>query len=184
MPDPPEPVIVGGVLALLGRGIAVTPALVPVDVLGAEPAGLSIPSLPTALGLPEPQMLPPQAIARDAEGAVPLLHRVVGHYLTPVRFGPPLLSLPSIGSTTQWVIAGQTLDSSGAPLPSCRVIVLQWGRLVIGEAPVIADVVSSAVDGSFSIRVPGDGEYQAIAYLEGVTDLAGITLHPLTPTRE
>jgi hypothetical protein len=180
--DPTDLVIQGGVLALLPRAITATPALVPVDPMNVETVA-PIPAEPSYFGLPEPQMLPPRALAQDAEGAVPLLNLVVGHYLTPVPFGPPRCTLPSIGSTTLWVIAGQTLDSSGSPLPSCRVVVLQWGRLVVGEAPVIADVVSSAIDGSFSIPVPGDGEYQAIAYLEGSPDLAGITLHPLTPTR-
>lgn len=175
--DPPDLVIPGGLLALLGRGIDATPSQIGAELPGLQP----MPMVPTSLGLQEPQMIPPRAM--DAEGAVPYQNRVVGHYLTPVPFGPPLLSLPLVGTTSLWVIAGQTLDSAGAPLPSCRVIVLQWGRLVVGEAPVIADVVSSAVDGSFSIPVPGDGEYQAIAYLEGSPDLAGITLHPLTPTR-
>lgn len=87
-----------------------------------------------------------------------------------------------LGSTTTWQVTGQTLDSAGSPLPSCRVLVLEWGRLVVGQSPVIADVMSSAVDGSFAIPVPGNGDYQAIAYKPGSPDVAGITLHPLTPT--
>ncbi len=95
--------------------------------------------------------------------------------------GRPTLGAPMM-STTQWAIVGTTLDAADAPLPGCRVIVLEYGRLAVGESPVVADVISSEVDGTFSIPVAGNSGYQIIAYKPGVPDVAGITLSPLTPT--
>lgn len=88
-------------------------------------------------------------------------------------------------STTLWQIIGTTRDASGVPLPSCRVIVLAEGYLAVSAQAnaVIAETISSAVDGTFVINVPGNGGYGLIAYKPGEPPtVAGITIFNLNAT--
>jgi len=95
-----------------------------------------------------------------------------------------LLGAPFM-STTSWQIIGTTRDASGIPLPSCRVLVLSEGYMAVGAQAnaVIAETVSSSVDGTFTINVPGNADYGLIAYQPGEPPtVAGITIFNLIAT--
>lgn len=88
-------------------------------------------------------------------------------------------------STTRWQIIGTTRDSTGAALPSCRVIVVAQGYLAVGAQgnAVIAELISSAADGTFTVNVPGNGNYGLVAYKPGdAPTVAGGTTFALTAT--
>jgi hypothetical protein len=86
-------------------------------------------------------------------------------------------------STQRFSITGQTLDSIGAALGGCRVIMLDTTRLVPGGVinPVVDETVSDG-GGNYSIVAPRAMTYQLIAYLPGSPDVAGITRNDVITT--
>lgn len=84
-------------------------------------------------------------------------------------------------STNTWTMTGVTRDSANAPLPSCRVVVLETGRININGSPVVGETTSDG-SGNYSVVVPLNTAYQIIAYKPGSPDVAGITRSDVTPT--
>jgi len=84
------------------------------------------------------------------------------------------------GSARRWTLSGITKDSAGAALAACRVVVLETGRLARDGAPVVAETISNG-SGLYSVEVPMNVAYQAIAYKPGSPDVAGITRCDVTP---
>jgi len=87
---------------------------------------------------------------------------------------------------TQWFIRGVTKNSSGTPIGGCRVVLFISGRIGVVTVPdkdanpVIAETVSDA-SGNYSIQVNKSIYYQAMAYLAGSPDVAGLTVNTLVP---
>lgn len=186
LPDPGDALIPGGWLAY------VSPPFIPQDAWPSpmmqgpcvEPPPLSAVLSPFA-SVPFPDPIVRGARVRTSL-AVPLQNAGIctpcGAFIETWLAGAPIMGAPA-QSATRWVIAGTSRDANDVPLPGCRVIVLEVGRLAIGEAPVVAEAISGVVDGTFSIDVPGPRFYTIIAYKPGdAPTVAGITLFPLTPT--
>lgn len=87
-----------------------------------------------------------------------------------------------VQGTERWQITGVTRDGAGAPLGNCRVVMLEVGRIAVGQAPVVAETVSDG-SGNYSIEVALNGAHQAIAYLDGSPDRAGISIDALVPAQ-
>jgi hypothetical protein len=89
------------------------------------------------------------------------------------------------GDTRKWFLSGVTKDGSGTPLVSCRVVAMQTNKVIINidqnANPIVADIVSSASDGSFLIQVPTNNYYWLIGYKSGAPDLAGSTINLVIP---
>lgn len=85
--------------------------------------------------------------------------------------GKPFRSQPF--STSNTFIAGQTRDSTGAPLGSCVVILLLTGGDV-----AVAKAVSDA-SGNYRFDNPGSGPFYIVAYKPGSPDVAGTTVNTL-----
>lgn len=85
-----------------------------------------------------------------------------------------------IQSNERWLLTGVTRDKDGNPLGGCRVVILETGRIVVGEAPVVQETISDG-SGNYSIEVIGNTAYQATAYLPGAPDRAGITRNVIVP---
>jgi hypothetical protein len=89
-----------------------------------------------------------------------------------------------IGDSSQdaLYVAGTTLDSTGAPLGGCTVVLLDAARMVANPNPfanpVVATTVSNA-SGLYSFVVRGGRGYQVVAYLPGSPDVAGVTRNDL-----
>jgi hypothetical protein len=108
--------------------------------------------------------------------------------------GPVFLTpIAQVSALPRYVVAGVTRDSSGAPLGGCVVEVFS------NENPprLVGATVSDPVSGEYSVDVPGptaplivsDGEvpdttltFQAVAYLPGSPDVAGVTVNTLIGT--
>lgn len=134
---------------------------------------------------PVPACLPVRSSLQTAQ---PFQNAVIctptGAIIDVLERGNVLLGQPFM-STTLWQIIGTTRDAAGVALPSCRVIVLAQGYLAVGAQAnaVIAETISSSVDGTFTINVPGNGDYGLIAYKPGdPPTVAGITLFNLIAT--
>jgi hypothetical protein len=91
----------------------------------------------------------------------------------------PLVN-PLLWAAQRWVLTGITKDSTGAALGNCRVVVLETGRLAVNAAPIVAETISDG-SGNYSVDVPMNTMYEAIAYKPGSPDVAGITRNDLTP---
>lgn len=87
-----------------------------------------------------------------------------------------------VGGTERWVIAGTTRDSAGVALGSCRVVVLETGRIAVSGNPVVSEAVSDG-SGAFSLEVSGNTAHHLIAYKPGSPDVAGASLVTITPTQ-
>lgn len=87
-----------------------------------------------------------------------------------------------VESTSRWVLSGVTKDSSGAALGSCRVVVLETGRIGIGQLPVVAETISDG-SGNYSVPVASNTAHWEIAYKAGSPDVAGATVNNVTPTQ-
>lgn len=176
--DPTDVVIQGGVLA--AQLHSVPASFVRPFFSEASPAA------PTVQGTAPGSYWADPPVVGDAHAPIPGVPRANGGVVGAGGTWVPLDCAPILprftGSTARWRIVGQTLDSVGAPLPSCLVYIFDVGQLFVGASPLVAMAVSSAVDGSFAIEVPGNRAFQAIAYLDGSPDVAGITLYPLDPT--
>lgn len=86
-----------------------------------------------------------------------------------------------IGQTTvRFQLTGVTKDSAGAALGNCRVVALETGRIQTDGAPVVGETTSDG-SGNYTLNVPMNTAYQAIAYKPGVPDVAGITRSDVTP---
>lgn len=83
-------------------------------------------------------------------------------------------------ATDRWFLTGVTRSGTGAALPGCRVLVLETGRLSVGQCPVITEGVSDG-SGNYSLEVPSNQAYQVLAYLAGSPDVAGVTRSDVTP---
>lgn len=85
-----------------------------------------------------------------------------------------------------YLITGQTLDASGNPLGGCAVNVFQTIAATATESQPQGRLVGSTVsdaNGNYSVEVQADPNmtFQAVAYLPGSPDVAGITVNTLTP---
>lgn len=80
-----------------------------------------------------------------------------------------------IQSTASFAVQGTTVDSTGAALPGCRVVVFDVGQLYTGGNPIVGETVSNG-SGVYSVPVPYNTDYQVIAYLAGSPDVAGVTI--------
>jgi hypothetical protein len=78
------------------------------------------------------------------------------------------------------MLIGVTKDGTGAALGGCRVVVFETGRIAKDGAPIIAETISDG-SGNYSVEVPGNKAYQAIAYKPGSPDVAGVTRNDLVP---
>jgi len=104
-----------------------------------------------------------------------------------------LLGSVELSEASRFFIAGVTRNSSGAPLGGCVVEVFS------NENPprLVGATVSDPVTGAYSVDVPGptaeavasDGAtpgvpllFQAVAYLPGSPDVAGVTVNTLIGT--
>lgn len=85
-----------------------------------------------------------------------------------------------VQSTTRWLLSGVTYDLASAPLAGCRVVVFETGRIAQTGCPVVAETISDG-SGNYSVEVPLNTAYQAIAYLPGSPDVAGITRNDIVP---
>lgn len=87
-------------------------------------------------------------------------------------------------STSQWIISGQALDSTGTALAGCTVYLLQTGKLVLSPdvfANPVLGITTSDAGGNYSFQVASSIAYQVIAYKPGGTDVAGITRNDVVP---
>lgn len=87
-----------------------------------------------------------------------------------------------VQGTQQFRLSGQTLDSTGAALGNCRVVLFDSSRVIAGGDinPVVAETISDG-SGNYSFIVPRPVDYQLIAYLPGSPDVAGITRDDVFP---
>ena len=79
----------------------------------------------------------------------------------------------------RFAVTGVTRDSTGAALGTCRVVMLETGRIATGGAPIVGETISDS-SGNYSIEVPGNTAFEAIAYKEGSPDRAGGTVQRIT----
>lgn len=186
MPDPPMWVVTGPELALAAGALDGVRVEVGMDRTEAQemPDGLPMlsvfPSLPGAFAVTNPVEpvvgRQPFCPSRDQPGAN---HTRVVDGVGYVSDRMPLV-LWRPASSQRWVISGTTRDNDGAALGFCRVVILETGRVAVGEGAVAAEAISDAA-GLFSIEVPSGTDYWGIAYLPGSPDRAGISLHPMSP---
>jgi hypothetical protein len=89
-----------------------------------------------------------------------------------------------VQSTQMFRFTGQTLDSTGAALGGCRVVLLATNRMAVGAPDVVIAETISDGGGNYSIIAPLPvPSYQLIAYLPGSPDVAGITRNDVSPER-
>lgn len=86
-----------------------------------------------------------------------------------------------------YLITGQTLNNFGAPLGNCTVSIFQTISATATESQPQGRLVGSTVsdsNGNYSVEVQADPNitFQAVAYLPGSPDVAGVTVNTLTPT--
>lgn len=94
---------------------------------------------------------------------------------------PPLMQR-LVFATPLWILSGTTRDSAGSVLANCRVVVFETARLAVNAAPIVAETISDGA-GNYSVTVPLNTHYQAIAYLPGSPDVAGITRADVKPAQ-
>lgn len=89
--------------------------------------------------------------------------RSVGVWVTGVRV------------TSRYTISGVTRDSSGNPLGGCSVEVYE------SVANLFRGATISDANGNYAVEIAGDRNitFQAIAYLPGSPDVAGVTVNTL-----
>jgi hypothetical protein len=91
-----------------------------------------------------------------------------------------------VESTNRWFVNGITKDGAGAPLGDCRVLVMRADKVVLNPDilanPVEADVTSDGT-GNYSVQVPNDLPRQMMSYKAGGTDVAGVTVNTVIPTK-
>lgn len=105
-----------------------------------------------------------------------------GPSLSPSQFTVESISRKPI----RYLISGQTLTNLGAPLGNCVVSIFQTISGTTPESEPKGRLVGSTVsdsNGNYSIEVQADPAmtFQAVAYLPGSPDVAGITVNTLTP---
>ena len=83
-------------------------------------------------------------------------------------------------SSVLFTLTGTTVDGTGTPIASCRVIAYQSGWRYVDNAPVVIAETVSDGSGVFSLSLRNI-DYQLTAYKEGSPDKAGITRHDVTP---
>lgn len=92
---------------------------------------------------------------------------------------------PYGGDTRKWYLSGVTKDGTDTPIISCRVIAMQTEKVVFnidGNAnPIVADIVSSAADGSYLIQVNNNRPFWLIGYKDDSPDKAGSTIDLVIP---
>jgi hypothetical protein len=80
----------------------------------------------------------------------------------------------------RYVISGVTYDKSGTPLGGCTVQVFS-----VETPPVLRGAAVSLANGTYSIEVTAYTvtalNFQAVAYLPGSPDVAGVTVNTLVP---
>jgi hypothetical protein len=136
--------------------------------------------------VPEPETMgnPMVNIPRGAVYRSGLAKRTTMPVL-PDSFGR-LTALDSfVESSGRWRVAGVTRDGAGAALGSCRVVLMESGMIVLDPArqnnPIVGDATSDG-SGNYSIAVGKPVPHQAIAYLAGSPDVAGVTVNTVIPT--
>ena len=87
-----------------------------------------------------------------------------------------------VQNTARFQITGVTRDSAGTALGTCRVVMLEVGRIAKGEMPVVAETISDG-SGNYTIEVALNTAHQGIAYKDGSPDVAGISIDGLTPAQ-
>lgn len=87
-----------------------------------------------------------------------------------------------VQNTARWQIVGVTRDSAGTALGICRVVMLELGRIAVGEMPIVAETTSDG-SGNYTIEVALNTAHQAISYKDGSPDVAGISVDSLTPAQ-
>lgn len=97
----------------------------------------------------------------------------------PMERGGILLPLQNAGSQ-RWAVSGVTRDNAGAALGNCRVIVMDVGQQFVGGPTIVGETVSDG-GGNYSVSVPLNTAYQAIAYRPGSPDVAGATVNTVIP---
>lgn len=85
-----------------------------------------------------------------------------------------------VEASSQWLLSGITRDNVGVALGDCQVAILETGRIAVDGAPVVAQTVSDGA-GNYSVAVPTNTAFQAIAYKAGTPDVAGISRNDLVP---
>lgn len=85
-----------------------------------------------------------------------------------------------------YAVVGVAKDSTGAVLGGCVVDLFQiFDPTGTSEPPTVwrARTVSDPVTGAYRFDVPSEGyNYQAVAYLAGAPDVAGVTVNTLRGT--
>ena len=136
--------------------------------------------------LPEPETMgnPVVNIPRGAVYRSGLAKRTTMPVL-PDSFGWHTALDSFVESSGRWVVSGVTRDGAGAALGSCRVVLMEAGMIVLGPArqnnPIVGDATSDG-SGNYSIAVGKPVPHQAIAYLAGSPDVAGVTVNTVIPT--
>jgi len=136
--------------------------------------------------LPEPETMgnPVVNIPRGAVYRSGLAKRITLPVL-PDSFGRKTMIDSFVESSGRWVVAGVTRDGAGAALGSCRVVLMEAGLIVLDPArlnnPIVGDATSDG-SGNYSIAVGKPVPHQAIAYLAGSPDVAGVTVNTVIPT--
>lgn len=99
--------------------------------------------------------------------------------LVPMDIGNHLMNLFE-QADVRWSITGVTRDNAGTALGTCRVVVMEAGRIAKDGAPVVAETISDG-SGNYSVEVALNTSHQVISYKVGAPDVAGISLNTLTP---
>jgi hypothetical protein len=121
----------------------------------------------------------------DSPKAPPAMYEAQGFFsqTTVRKDNPHFASFPLggwVGESSQdaMFIAGTTLDSAGAPLGGCTVVLLDAGRIYASQDSLANPVVETTVSngsGVYSFAARPGINYQIVAYLPGSPDVAGVT---------
>jgi len=136
--------------------------------------------------VPEPETMgnPVVNIPRGAIARSGLAKRITMPVL-PDSFGRHTIMDSFVETTRKWFISGITKDGTSTPVVSCRVIAMQTNKVIFSvdayANPIVADIISSAADGSYLIQVNNNGPFWLIGYKDDTTDLAGSTINEVIP---
>lgn len=149
-----------------------------------DPGTIGAPEViaPHTLAETDPIGNPVVTIPRGAIFRSGLIKRITAPVL-PSSFGSHQTIDSFVETTRKWFISGVTRDGAGAAIVSARVLVLVSLKVVDERFsnPILYDLVSSAVDGSYLIQVPNNFYYWLIGYKDGAPDRAGSTINEVVP---